>query len=148
MLLVLCCDPLEPARPDRAFGAEAAAIKRLGLPYTLIDHDALVSDDDPARAVRRVPQITEPVKAVYRGWMVTPTQYRGLYDALMARNIILINGPEQYRHAHHLPENYPVLEGQTPRSVWLTGDLGIDRIMAALAPFGDAPLIVEVDPIG
>ena len=76
MLLVLCRDPLEPSRPDRAFGAEVAAIERLGLPYVLVDHDALVGDDDPGRAVRRVPEQAEPVLAAYRGWMVTPRQYR------------------------------------------------------------------------
>jgi hypothetical protein len=41
MLLVLCRDPLEPARPNRAFEAEAAAIEWLGLAYVLVDHDAV-----------------------------------------------------------------------------------------------------------
>ena len=117
--------------------------ERLSLPYVLIDHDALVRGDDPGRAVRRVPERPEPVLAAYRGWMVTPSQYRVLYEALAARGIRLINDPEQYRHAHHLPENYPIIEGHTPRSVWLAGDLGIGRIMEALAPFGDAPVIVK-----
>ena len=56
MLLALCRDPLEPARPDRSFEAEVAAVERLGLSSVLVDHDALVRDDDPARAVRRVPE--------------------------------------------------------------------------------------------
>jgi hypothetical protein len=143
MFVVFCRDPLEPARPDRAFGAEAAAVERLGLPYFLVDHDALVQDGDPDRAVRRVSQQPGPVLAAYRGWMVTPLQYRVLYLALAARGVILINDPDQYRHCHHLPENYPVIEHHTPRSVWLSGDLGIDRILEALAPFGDAPIIVK-----
>ena len=144
MLLVLCRDPLEPSRPDRAFEAEVAAIERLGLPYVLVDHDALVRGDDPARAVRRVPEQARagprrlpgldghagPVPLAVRG--PRPPGASGL-----------INDPEQYRHGHHLPENYPAIEGLTPRSVWLTGDLGIDRIMEALAPFGDAPVILK-----
>src|SRR5687768_8258091 len=104
MLVVLCRDPLEPARPDRAFEAEVAAIERLGLPFVLVDHDALVGDDDPGRAVRRVPEHPEPVPSVYRGWMLTPPQYQRLYDALDAKGVRLINAPEQYRHCHHLPE--------------------------------------------
>src|SRR5690349_6071824 len=100
MLLVLCRDPLEPSQPDRAFGAEVAAIERLGLPFVLIDHDALVRGDEPGRVVRRLPERPEPVLAAYRGWMVTPSQFRVLHDALAARNIRLINDPEQYRHAH------------------------------------------------
>jgi hypothetical protein len=69
MLLVLCCDPLEPSRPDRASESETATIEGLGLPVPLVDHDALVRDDHPGRAVRRVSEQTEPVSASYRGWM-------------------------------------------------------------------------------
>ena len=50
MMVVFCRDPLEPSRPDRAFGAEAAVVERLGLPYVLIDHDALVRDADDTQA--------------------------------------------------------------------------------------------------
>ncbi|MEJ7640026.1 MAG: hypothetical protein WKF75_19170 [Singulisphaera sp.] len=111
MLLVLCRDPLEPSRPERAFEAEVAAIERLGLPHVLVDHDALVRDDDPAWVVRRVPEQDGPVLAAYRGWMVTPPQYERLFDALTTRGVVLINDPDQYRHCHHLPESYPVIEG-------------------------------------
>src|SRR5262245_51062545 len=115
MLFVLCRDPLEPARPDRSFQAEVAAIERLGQPFVLVDHDALVRGDDPAQVVRRVPQQPEPVTAVFRGWMVTPSQYRVLYETLAVGNIRLINDPDQYRHCHHLPECYPIIEQLTPR---------------------------------
>ena len=60
-----------------------------------------------------------------------------LYEALAVRKICLINDPDQYRHCHHLPECYPVIERLTPRSVWLKGDLNIDRIMGLLTLFGD-----------
>lgn len=143
MLIVFCRDPLEPARPDRAFEAEAAAVERLGIPHVLVDHDALVRGDEPDRVVRRIPASPEIRLAAYRGWMVKPSQYRILYEALNARDIRLINDPDQYRHGHYLPENYPVIEGHTPRSVWLTDDLGIDRIMDALAAFGNAAVIVK-----
>ena len=55
-----------------------------GLTYVLVDHDALVRGDDPARVVRRVPEQAEPITALYRGWMMTPPQYRFLYDALVS----------------------------------------------------------------
>ncbi len=98
---------------------------------------------NPDGSLRRVPDRPEGVLAAYRGWMVTPPQYKVLFEALAAKNIRLINDPDQYRHGHYLPENYPVIEGDTPRSIWLTGDLGIDRVMEALAPFGDGPIIVK-----
>jgi ATP-grasp domain, R2K clade family 3 len=143
MLFVLCRDPLEPARPDRSFQFEVAEIERLGLAYILVDHDALVRGDDITQVIRRIPEQTETVTATYRGWMMTPHQYRQLYDALAKRNIRLINDPDQYRHCHYLPESYPIIERLTPRSVWITGDLGINRIMEALAPFGDRPVMIK-----
>ena len=54
-----------------------------------------------------------------------------------------MNTPDQYRHAHHLPENYDVLHGWTPRSIWFKGDLRIERILNALVEFGDRPLILK-----
>ena len=143
MIVVFCRDPLEPSRPDQAFGAEASVAEQMSLPYVLVDFDALVREDDPARAVRRVLDQPNPVLAAYRGWMVTPTQYRKLFEALSTKNVRLINDPEQYRHGHHLPENYSMIRDHSPRSVWLTGDLGPDRIMDALVPFGNSPVIVK-----
>jgi hypothetical protein len=143
MMVVFCRDPLESSRPDRAFGAEAGVVERMSLPYVLVDYDDLVREDDPDQAVRRVPEQPDPVLAFYRGWMVTPPQYRRLYEALSARNIRLINDPEQYRHGHHLPENYPVIRAHTPRSVWVSGALDMDRILEALVSFGDGPVIVK-----
>lgn len=143
VLVIFCRDPLEPSQADRAFTAELAAVERLALSFVLIDHDALVRGDEPDRVVRRVPEQSQPVLAVYRGWMVTPHAYRVLHHALAARNVQLINDPEQYCHGHYLPENYPIIEGETPRSVWLTGSLEIDRVMEVLASFGDAPVILK-----
>jgi hypothetical protein len=143
MLFVLCRDPLEPARPDRSFQFEVAEIERLGSAYILVDHDALVRGDDVAQVVRRVSDQPEPVAAMYRGWMMTPPQYHVLYDALASRNIRLVNDPDQYRHCHYLPESYPIIERLTPRSVWITGDLSIDRIMETLIPLGDQPVIIK-----
>jgi hypothetical protein len=75
--------------------------------------------------------------------MMTPSQYLVLYEALAVQNFRLINDPDQYRHCHQLPECYPIIERLTPRSVWLTGDLSIDRIMGVLSPFGDHAVIVK-----
>jgi len=60
-----------------------------------------------------------------------------MYDALGAKGVGVINDPDAYRHARYMPENYPTIEGHTPRTIWLTGNPGIDRIMDASAGFGD-----------
>jgi len=97
------------------------------------------------RAVRRLPPQPDPGLGVYRGWMVTPDQYRLLYEALGAKGLRLLNDPAAYRHCHYLPESYPVIEPHTPRSVWIKtgGDVSTDEIMDMLRPFGSAPVVVK-----
>jgi hypothetical protein len=142
MLLVLCRDPLEPALPDRSFAAEVDAINGLEIPFVLVDHDALTRGE-PDRACRRALDREEETTAVYRGWMLTPERHEGMFNSLLERNIRLVNDPAQYRHAHHLPENLPVIEAATPATVWLPGVPPLDRIMEALRPFGDRPVILK-----
>lgn len=143
--LLFCSDPLKHRQPDEAYAAEVEAAQRAGFAYALVDFEALVDERDPDRAIRAVPQQPEPCQALYRGWMLRPEQYTQLYDALAARDLRLLNDPVAYRHTHYLPESYALIEGSTPRTVWLsTGpDVEMDRVMEALRPFGDAPVIVK-----
>jgi hypothetical protein len=144
MTIVFCSDPLNPRQPDEAYQAEAAAAERVGIPFALVDHDALVHDNDPVKAIRRV-QPQQPSLAIYRGWMMTPDQYRLLYEALAVKGIRLLNDPAAYRHCHYLPESYSVIERQTPRSVWIKtkGQISPDEIKALLVAFGSAPIVVK-----
>lgn len=144
-LILYCADPLSPRKPDEAFAAEAEAAAQWGLGHGLFDFEALTLENDAAASVRRVPMQTEPVTAIYRGWMLKPVQYRRLFDALATKGVHLINNPAAYRHCHYLPESYSIIEGQTPRSVWMkvTGDVSFDQVMELLRPFGSAPAIVK-----
>src|SRR5688572_29592236 len=131
MRLLFCSDPLNSRQTDPAFGAEVAAAESLGLPTASVDFEALVNEGDPQAAVRRVPKESTPTLGLYRGWMLKPQQYGSLYDALLEKGIRLINDPQQYLHCHHLPESYALIEGHTPKSVWLRiqGEVSIDAVM-------------------
>jgi len=96
------------------------------------------------RAVRRVPHQPQPGPGVYRGWMVTPEQYRLLYEALEDKGIRLLNDPAAYRHCHYLPESYPVIEPHTPRSVWIKmkGDIVLAEELAGYTPHLPLPQIL------
>ena len=145
MKLIFCSDPLQVRTPDPAFAAEVVATETVGLEYALVNYEALVNDQDPVRALQRVPVQPSTVLGVYRGWMLTPAVYQQFYAALAARRVQLINDPVAYRHCHYLPEWYPLVVGLTPRSVWITtrGDLSLDRLMELVRPFGSRPLIVK-----
>jgi hypothetical protein len=145
MFILYCSDPLHPRLPDDAYAEEIAAARSVGVDYALIDFEALVQDNNPQRAIRRVEAFEVPVSAIYRGWMLTPARYRQLFDALAERNVRLINDPAAYRHAHYLPENYDLITAHTPQTVWLRSgsDVSMDSVMALLRPFGDQALILK-----
>lgn len=145
MNAIFCCDPGRPKSVDEAYEREANAAAELGIEYHLVDYEALVNEGDAARAVRRVSDQSDSTTCVYRGWMLKPFQYRLLYETLGGKGIRLINDPVAYQHCHYLPESYSVIEGLTPRSVWLktTGEFSIEEVMELLRRFGSSPVIVK-----
>lgn len=145
MRLLFCSDPLAPAQPDLAYEAEVAAADELGIPYDLMHVEALVNEQNPERAVRRVPIHDQSELVLYRGWMLTVAQYAQLYAALASRGVRLINDPAAYRTVQYLPDAYPFIERYTPRSVWLrtAGQVSDGALAELLAPFGESPVVVK-----
>ncbi|MGA4803431.1 ATP-grasp domain-containing protein [Streptomyces lavendulocolor] len=141
---IFCADPLRPRSTDRHFADEAHAVRALGHPVALVDHDALTAGD-PAAAVARVPKGAGP--AWYRGWMLTAAQYGALDAALAARGVTLVTTPGDYRRAHELPGWYDVFAPRTPRSVWLPCTPGTPPDQRSLATaataLGGGPGIVK-----
>jgi hypothetical protein len=144
MVTLFPMDPLQPARVDPDFESERSAALEAGAECQLIDLEALAAGN-PVRAVRRVAEQAEPRLAIYRGWMLEPAKYGALFEALRSRGVELIDTPEGYVTAHHLPLAYAWLKGRTPPSVWLDSPSGYapERVAQALAAFGTAPVIVK-----
>jgi hypothetical protein len=145
MRIIFCADYWNPLSPDSAYEAEANAVERLHLNYSLINVEALVEQQNASRAVRKVEPASTEEMAIYRGWMLKPHTYAQLSTALAQRGLLLINTPPAYIHCHYLPESYHLIEGFTPNSTWIkTGlDVSIDEVMTALHLFGDKPVIVK-----
>lgn len=141
---LFCNDPLHARRVDAHFAPEADAARAAGGLVALVDHDALVHGDTEA-AVRRVPVDLGP--AWYRGWMIPAGHYQELSQALAARGCSLLVSPSDYRHAHELPDWYPIFADVTPPSVWMPTEPGaapsVDELAALVAPLGTGPAVVK-----
>jgi len=135
-MLLVPGDPLNPRRVDPHFAGQADAARERGITVARIDHDAL---DRPDLAVAGVPAGED---AVYRGWMMTTTQYDGFAKALADRGVTLRTNADEYRAAHELPGWYHELRPATPESVWTEGpDL---QALGALAnQFGGGPAVLR-----
>lgn len=53
--------------------------------------------------------------AIYRGWMMNPSQYNNFYNLLVKKNIRLITKPEQYELMHIFPNAYNLIKEDTPK---------------------------------
>ena len=144
-IIIFCEDPLNREQPDDIYQAETDAARAAGFNYALINLEALVHEHNATKAIRRVPPTTEEATALYRGWMLKPSDYTHLYDALLQKGIRLINNPVAYKHCHYFPESYDIIKHKTPCSVWLSVDEGFEAssITPLLTPFGNKPIIVK-----
>ena len=146
----------DPRRVEEDFALQAECARAAGFDTHLLDQELLDAGDyeGVARSLRRSlvraadadAAASELTLALYRGWMLTTTQYTSLHAALFAQGLELINSPVAYAHCHLLPESFDVIRAHTPHSVWVPmtpGDLRIDEVIAAAAEFGDAPVIIK-----
>lgn len=135
-MLLVPGDPLNPRKVDPHFAAQADAARELGVRVARIDHDAL---DRPDEAVASVPAGDD---AVYRGWMMTASQYDGFAKALDARGVTLRTNGEEYKTAHELPGWYDALAVATPSSVWTEGP-DLDALESLFDRLGGGPVVLR-----
>jgi hypothetical protein len=135
-MLLVPVDPLNPRRVDPHFADQAAAARERGIPVARIDHDALTRPDE---AVASVPPADD---AVYRGWMMTATEYAGFARALADRGVALRTTADAYRAAHELPGWYDALRDVTPESAWTDGD-DVPQLLAAAQRLGAGPAVLR-----
>jgi hypothetical protein len=134
--------PMSPREVEPDYADERAAAVAAGFTIGFMDH-SLVTSCETERAVRFARDLSGPT--IYRGWMLKPSEYASLHVALAARGVVLVNDPAAFRFCHWLPESYAVIEGRTPRTVWmpLVGEPDFDAVMALLGPFGGGPLVLK-----
>lgn len=144
MRVLFCSEPFAPSRVDAAYEREFAAARAANLTVELINFEALARGEG-ASAVRRVKPSDSEEIVVYRGWMLKPDVYAQFFAALKAKNLVLINSPQAYRHCHYLPESLPIIKDHTPATVTvkLDGGFDLEQIMPMLASFGDKPLVLK-----
>lgn len=145
MRILFCLEPFETNQVDFVYEAESKAAKNNDFEFELIDFETLVRDENAVRAARFIKPLDRIEPAIYRGWMLKPTIYAKLYDALVSKNIRLINSPAEYKICHYLSENYKFIEQYTPKTVFLNVDenFSIEKVFEAVSVFENKPLIVK-----
>jgi hypothetical protein len=116
-----------------------------GLSVAIVSIESLFEERNPQRAVRWIVPPQTPASAIYRGWMLSESDYAALEGALRKVNIELVNSPRQYAACHYLPQSHEIIERYTATSTWFEtkGAPTDEQLKTALAPFGDAAVILK-----
>lgn len=141
MRIIFCDSVIDHSEIDPDYFGEKKAAHSVGFDSSVISYEKLVQGNISG-ALQEIKQQDSKEIGIYRGWMLTPTQYQQLYDGLRSKNIFLINSPEEYKHCHYLPESYYKIQSLTPKSNW-TIELDQESINSLLLDFGDSPIIVK-----
>lgn len=142
MNVLFCSNPLNVKQVDVDYEQEYHTARSLGMQTSLIDIESLIAGN-AQYAIRKVTASEERSVAIYRGWMLTPEQYRKLYEALNAKNITLLNTPEQYTHCHYLPNSFEIIRSKSMESEWIHARDIDSLLQEKLLQFDDRPLIVK-----
>ena len=79
-----------------------------------IPPDTSLEADD---GLAHIPRQIQPTSCVWLGYIPDFARYKAIYEAANAKNLRLLNSPEQHRVVQEFDFTYPFLEGLTPRSI-------------------------------
>jgi hypothetical protein len=101
--------PLTPKQVDEMYEEEYQAM-RSAFPVTLFSLESFLAGDFRARL--------QSLPTLYRGWMLTPSEYKRLYDAVTEAGATMLTSAAQYEHCHYLPRWYESLKEFTPETLF------------------------------
>lgn len=144
MRILFCDSGFSPKEVDYIYQEEYDAAKAASIPCSLVSFEA-IKKEALVTALKFVRPAAEREQAIYRGWMLSKVQYEQFYEALLTKNIQLINTPEEYAFCHYFPNSYEAIRALTPKSVFkpLDGAFNIADFKADLAVFGQQAIIVK-----
>lgn len=144
MRIIFCDSGFSPKEVDYMYAEEYKAAKQHFIPTSLISFEALKKGNLDI-ALKRVQASETKEQGIYRGWMLRPKQYKQLYEALLDKNIELINTPDAYKFCHYLPENYEAIKTVTPKTTFkpLTPDFDIKNFEEELDVFDNQPIVIK-----
>ena len=123
MLILFPSDYFDPKKPDIDYKKEYEAVSHLtDFKIILYNYDGFTQSEP----IKIYPKDYYSGKCIYRGWMLTPKQYKALFAFLEKSSITLINTPKQYDYCHMFPYVYPQIHQYTPKMLYFEHGQPID----------------------
>jgi hypothetical protein len=123
MIILFPSDYFNIKKPDVDYAEEyRAAFSLDNFTTMLFNHDEFTTTG----TLKIHPLSDHGDECIYRGWMLTPNQYKSLYDELQKMNIRLINSSEEYNTCHLYPCIYSFIQQDTSTALWFEKENAVD----------------------
>jgi len=129
-------DDLEESAKDEAI--DAALAREAGATLYYLPSERL-GKGRLAEAIEHIPKQSEKRKAVWKGTIPSFGYYKDVFRHLAAKNIFLVNSPEQHLEIFEFDLAYPKIKEVTPKSFILTSP---DQAAKAIEELG-LPVFVK-----
>lgn len=144
MRIIFCDSGFSSKEVDYMYAEEYKSAKAALIPSSLISFEKLQKGHIEA-ALRSVRPSEKKEMGIYRGWMLKPNQYKMFYEALLKKNIQLINNPAEYKFCHYLPESYEIIKDYTPKTTFkkLTSEFNLDDFKTQIDFFDGQAIVIK-----
>jgi hypothetical protein len=104
-------DPLKTKRCDEFYAAEFVAVEAAGFNASVFSFEEFQTG-----SFRAFPTLPADTIAIYRGWMLSSTEYENFAFAIAQSGGCLLTDAKTYLSTHHLPNWYSLISKFTPET--------------------------------
>lgn len=120
-------DPLRTKKCDEVYAAEFVAVQEAGFETSVFPFEEF-----QAGSLRPFPALQKDNTVIYRGWMLSATEYDAFISAVIEAGARPLSDTKTYLLAHHLPNWYPLIEEFTPMTRIFSVDTDLGAELNAL----------------
>lgn len=113
MRLLYPADSFKPKAVDETYADEHAAARHAGWTVSLFNFEEFQAGN-----FRPFPRCEASETLLYRGWMLTGSEYQKLHTELSRQDVGMVTSPEHYLLCHHLPGWYELLKHWTVETLF------------------------------
>lgn len=121
-------DPIDPKLADEVFREQAVEMQKRGFGVSLVSIDEL--NEGSSRIRGRIPG---GASVVYRGWMLSPSEYDQLLSLVRSGQGVPLTSKEMYLACHYLPNWYPLVSEFTAETKVFPTDADLPKCLASLS---------------
>jgi hypothetical protein len=127
MILLYPGHPLKRTQADEQFAEEVAAARGKGFEVSFFSLENFQSGE-----FRAIPPIPADKTVLYRGWMLSASEYRVLESEPVRSGARFLISTDAYLTNHYLPNWYPQIKDLTPETCIYPADCDLEAELHAL----------------